>query len=378
MLVLLICLTSLPSILFEQDTLHALSVYRDLTIPLFFFVGFLLVGLDRKQVLRLVKLFVLLAAANALLGIGQYITGNYLWLVSPAGKYAMYHKITLRGVQSSTFGQFLGVKDTLATGLYAGSNNFAAYLVMPTVLASVFAVLPGLRNRERLFWQVSCLVLFLALLFTFSRGSLLTFMIAWALLMWFRKKRRVSARRLIVVGSLAVLLALLIIASGIISWDSLLTVTGRMTMLKSALALLRDHPEALITGGFTEDYLLYYYHFQVVHNLVLYMILQFGLLTLSIWLLLVMFALRYIAGVIRAEDKELKHLSLALVSGLAAIVFLYEQTSNSIMSVQDPLLIFFWLGVGIYLYRFYRTESPGQTIETRQLLDMKRTIPDRA
>ncbi len=355
-LLLLVTTASLPSVLFESDTRHALSVYRDFTIPLFFFTGFLMIDLSQRQIVKLLKFFVLMATVSAILGIMQYRTGNYIWTLRPEDVQWQNFKTSF--LQSSMMGQLLGVKNTLAIGLFATTNNFASYLVIPTVLAFALASFPALRRREKVVWNASFIVLFVALLFTFSRGSLLTFLTAWLFLVWFRRKRRVSLLTVVVVASIGMLMIGLILWSGILSWDQLGTLKGRGVMFRAGIELIKDHPEVLLIGGFTEEYRAYYYQPQLIHNLPLYTILQFGLLATLSWLLLVVIELRYILrSIIHSKNQEVKFLGSALFGGIAATVFLYAQTTSFVDSVQSSLWLFFWIGMGIHLYRFSRGDA---------------------
>jgi len=357
-LLLFIVITSLPSVLLERDTRHALSIYRDLTVPLIFFVGFLIIDLSQQQIVKLLKLFVLVATVSAALGIMQYKTGNYMWTLRP--EYIWWLSFKTDFLRNSTVGQFLGVKNTLATGLFAMPNNFASYLVIPTVLAFALATLPSKSRGEKLLWKASFILLLLALLFTFSRSSLFTFLASWLFLVWFRKKRRVSLPSLVMSGGVVLLVIGLVLWSGTLSWDQLGTFKGRGVMFQAGIELLRDHPEALLTGGFTEEYRANYYQPQLIHNLPLYAILQFGLLATSSWLFLVFLELRYILIVLHSKDQDVKFLGLALFGGIATTVFMYAQTTSFIDSVQSSLWLFFWLGIGVYMGRFTRNDALSQ------------------
>lgn len=349
-LLLTIVITSLPSVFLENDTRHALSVYRDFILPLIFFIGFLLLDLSRQQVVKLLRMFVVIAAASALLGIVQYKTGNYMWTMRPED--VIWQRFKTGFIRDSTVGQLLGVNDTLPVGLSATTNNFASYLVIPTTLALALSLLPSRSHSENLLWKVSFVSLFVALLFTFSRGSLFTFLVASLYLLWLRRRHSVSLITLLIVGCIGVLVIVLMLWGSALSWDQLGTLKGRGAMLKAGMELLKDHPEVLFTGGFTEEYLANYYQWQLIHNLPFYAILQFGLLATSSWLLLIGVELRYILSVIHSKDQEVKFLGLALFGGLFTTVFIYAQTTSLIDSVHSSLWLFFWTGIGVYLYRF--------------------------
>jgi hypothetical protein len=83
LLILLLAVFALPAIFLESNTAHAASVYRDLLLPFLFLFVFLKAGLEKEQIHTLIKLACIFALANAVLGIVQYTTGNYLWFEGP-------------------------------------------------------------------------------------------------------------------------------------------------------------------------------------------------------------------------------------------------------------------------------------------------------
>src|SRR5580692_9593714 len=83
LLILLLAVFAFPAIFFETNTAHAASVYRDLMVPFLFLFVFLKAGLEKEEIHTLIKLACVFALANAVLGIVQYITGDYLWFTGP-------------------------------------------------------------------------------------------------------------------------------------------------------------------------------------------------------------------------------------------------------------------------------------------------------
>ncbi|MBW1929012.1 MAG: O-antigen ligase family protein [Deltaproteobacteria bacterium] len=374
-LVLFIATAALPSVGLESDTRHALSVYRDLILPLVFFAGFLLIRLNRQQVIKLLKIFVLAATASAILGIIQFKTGHYLWTMRFEDVWWQNFKTDF--IRSSMIGQLLNVKDTLPVGLYATTNNFASYLVIPAVCAFALATFPLRSRSEKLVWRMCSVTLFVALLFTFSRGSLFTFLVACLPLVWFQSRKYVSLASMFFVIGISVLIIAAILVTGILSWDQLGTLQGRAMMLQAGVELIKDHPEALLTGGFTEEYRTYYYQPQLAHNVALYAILQFGLLATLGWLFLVWHNLRIMWSGIKSEnDIESKLLGMALLSGLFATVFLYAQTTSFIDNVQSSMWLFFWIGVGRVLihHKKFRVFQENSCRTQRNLLAFRTGI----
>lgn len=348
-LLFLIIITALPSVALERDTRHALSVYRDLIMPLIFLTGYTLIRLDRHKVINLVKIFVIVAFSTAVLGIIQYRTGDYQWTLSDSSVGWQEYKANF--IRTSTIGQILGIGSTIPSGLYANANNFASYLVIPTIVSFSLMKISSQSRRERLFWGVCFIVLLVSLFLTFSRGSIFTFLIVLPLLIL--SYRHLSIPAVFAILFIGIFTIGLLLATNLFSWDQLGTLRGRVIMFQTGQELLRNHPDALFLGGYSEEYLLRYNQSQLIHNLPFYMILQFGIVATLSWLLLMISKLYKIFQASRSEDEETRILSLSLFGGLFSTIFVYGQTTSFVDSVQSSLWMLFWMGTGTYLYRFH-------------------------
>lgn len=369
-LVSLIAYSALLSVLWSTDKQHALSVYRDYITPLLFFLGMNAVRLTPKQVIGLIKLFIFVSAVSALLGIVQYLTGQYQWFQS--ADLSVFEAYKIGFIKSSTIGHLLGVKDSLAVGFYSMPTNFSEYLIVPCIVCAALIGLPLLGWFERFIWRLAFIILCIGLLFTFTRSS--QFIVVAALITYrvVHKSKRAPWGKLLIALVLSIILIAIIILSGFLNWDSLGTATGRISMAGAALALLRDQPQALLTGGFTELYLTKYHDFQVVHNIYLYSILQFGLIATFGWLLLVGSTLLSIIKLARSKTPVAKAFGLAIFCSLTCIILLYAQTTTLLDSIQSSMCLFFWLGIGYQIYCLQRPAlnvyQPNRNLQEERLL----------
>ena len=348
-LIFLIAVFAFVSVFLERDKAHALSLYRDLMAPLVFFALLTSIRLERREVLALVKGFVLVAAATALLGLLQYATGKYLWVLRPEDVDWQAFKTSF--IRSFFLGEWLRTGTTLPAGLYATTNNFASYLVIPCLVAYALGWAPRLQNGGRTLWRACFLVMLAALFLTFSRGSILTLLVAWVVIRAFRERHRITPMQMGLVGAAGTLVVAVIIVSGVFSFDELGTVRGRFIMISAGWELLIDHPELLIAGGFTEDYRTHYYAGQLVHNLELYMLIQYGLIVTVAWLLLVARQLGKTYGLLRSPDPDARAVALSVFAGVGVTVFVYAQTTSFVDNIQSAMWLFFWLGIAVHLYR---------------------------
>lgn len=348
-LVFLIALFALVGVFLERDKIHALSLYRDLMVPLVFFVVIVSVRLERREVLTLAKAFVLVATVTAVLGIVQYATGKYMWLLRPED--AAWQELKTRFIRGFFLGDWLRTGSTLPAGLYTTTNNFASYLVIPCIVAYALGWVPRTEQKGRGVWRTCFVVLLAALFLTFSRGSILTLLVAWVVVHAFRRRHRVTPTQLGVAGGVGVLIVALVIVSGVFSFDALGTVRARIVMISAASNLLTDRPEVLLSGGFAEEYHAHYYAQQIVHNLELYGIIQYGLVATAAWVLLVVLQLKKTYRMLRSPDGESRATAIGVLAGVGVTVFVYAQTTSFVDNIQSTMWLFFWLGIAVHLYR---------------------------
>ncbi|MHB8499879.1 MAG: O-antigen ligase family protein [Candidatus Acidiferrales bacterium] len=353
LLILLLAVSAFPSIFFESNTAHAASVYRDLMLPFLFLFVFLQAGLEKEKIHALIKLACILAFANACLGIVQYTTGNYLWLAGPEEAEWQAYKTGL--AKLSIFGGFLGVQDTLPVGLYTGANNFACYLSLPLCLATTLAFSRDVAKRKRLVCLIASAVMFVSLLFTMFRSGLLVFAASMMVVYLFLSRRR-GVSRVVTVGALAGLIAILFLTQGLFDWDQFGSFAGRQEMISDAFTLMKAHPELLLTGGYTDLYHLLSREMQDIHNLALYSIVQYGLpATALFFAFFIRFFLRAVRAVKVLAGLE-RSVLVAIVASIAANVFLYGSTTMLIDSVQTTTWLLFWTGIASYVITYATAE----------------------
>jgi hypothetical protein len=361
LLVLLLGISAFPAIFFESDTAHAASVYRDLMLPFLFLLVFFQAGLEKQQIHALIKLGCVFALVNAFLGIVQYTTGNYLWFAGPDEAEWQAYKIGL--AKLSIFGDFLSVQDALPTGLYTGANAFACFLSLPLCLVTTLAFFGGLQKRKRMVCLVASALMFVCLLFTMFRSGLLVFAGSMMAVYLFLSRRR-GVLRLVTVSALAGLVTILFLSQGLFDWDQFGTFEGRQEMISDALALMKAHPELLLTGGYTDLYHLQSRETQEIHNLALYSVVQFGLPATTFFFAFFMRffhrAFRAAHGITGLERSVL----VAIVASIGANLLLYGSTTMLIDSVQTTTWLLFWAGIASYLIAY----APAKTRESSPAL----------
>ena len=354
-LIFLLALSAIPSIFFEYDFHHAASAYRDLLWPFFFFFVFVRIGLDSEQIGTLIKMTCLLALANAALGIAQFFTGNYVWLAGPDELEWQAYKTGL--AKLSGLGGHLGIGDTLPVGLYTGANNFACYLSTPLCLVTTLAFSRQLTKRRQMANVIAAGILLACLLFTIFRSGLLIYAVSMMLLYLFLSSRK-GVLRFFVVAALGIALALAFVSEGLFDWDQFGSIAGREKMISESWALIKAHPELLLTGGFTDLYHLQSKEPQEIHNLFLYSVVQFGL---PATLLLYTFFIRLLwlaLSIAKRASGPHRDVLAAVTVSLGCNIFLYGATTMLIDSVQTTIWLLFWTGIAAHLALFLRCEMP--------------------
>ncbi len=358
LMVLLLAVFAFPALFFESNTAHAASVYRDLMAPFLFFLVFLQAGLGKEQIHWLIKLACVFALANAFLGILQYATGNYLWFAGPDEAEWQAYKTGL--AKLSGFGDFLGVQDTLPTGLYTGANMFACFLSLPLCLVTTLAFFGGLPRGRRLVCFIASVVMFVCLLFTMFRSGLLVFAASMMTVYLFLSRRR-GVLRVVTVSVLAGLIAILFFTQGLLDWDQFGSFAGRQEMISAAFALMKSHPELLLTGGYADVYHLQSRETQEIHNLALYSVIQFGLPATALFFA---FFIRFLVKAFRAARQITgieRSVIVAIRASIGANVFLYGSTTMLIDSVQTTIFLLFWAGIASYLIAYASAEVRGSS-----------------
>jgi hypothetical protein len=364
-LIPLLAICALPAIFLESNTAHAASVYRDLLLPFLFFAVLTQLRLEQRYIHALIKLACLLTLADACLGIVQYCTGKYLWFAGPDEAEWQAFKTGL--ARLSIFGDWVGVQDTLPVGLYTGANMFGCFLSIPLCLTTTLGFSGALSKCKRRACHFASMVIFACMLFTMFRSALLVYL-ASMLAIYLCLGRQGRLFRVLVVGVLAAFVVILFLAQGVFDWDQFGSFEGRREMISAALALIKTHPELLLTGGYTDLYHLQSKEPQEIHNLLLYSIVQFGLLATALFFAFFVGLIRRAwraARVVHGVDSPHgidRTLLVAIVASIAANVFIYGSSTMLIDSVQTSLWLMFWAGIANYLVCFVSGEKSLQTL----------------
>lgn len=346
---LITCTTAFLSIFLQRDFYHTVSVYRDLILPILFYLAFISVRLRSQWAAALAKAFIGWATLSSALAITQFYTNDYLWF--QPDDVAPWQEFKSGLVAASSVGQLMGATNTLPPGLCSHPNNLAAYLVIPLLITYALVRSSELAVISRCLWALCGAIQLFALSCTFMRSSLLTLI---AGIVGFEglvgKRRRVRFRAF--VGCLVLIIAIsyLSITSEAFSFDDLGTLRARRAMFDVGVSLLLEHPLALLIGGLTEVYMDATADVnQLVHNLFMYMVLQFGAITLIGWLTLFISELRHSARLLFEASDTSQRMGGAIVVGVAVSIGFYGQTYSMLDNVQIGLWLCFWLGITVHL-----------------------------
>jgi hypothetical protein len=355
-LILALTICAAPSILFESNMAHAASVYRDLMVPYLFFFLLKRCRLQRRQVHTLIQLACALALANACLGLLQYATGDFLWFAG--GREAEWQEYKIGLARLSLFGESLAPGNALPIGLYTGANNFACFLSLPLCLATTLVFTREIGGRRRVVCLGASLLLFVSLLLTIFRSGLVVFVASMTLVFLLLHPEKKLARVAAVAGLVA-LLGFLFLTQGILDWDQFGSFQGRGDMVSDAARLIQAHPEALMTGGFSDRYHAQTGEAQEIHNLALYSVVQFGLpATIFLFAFFIRFFRRAVVAARSMQGTD-RSVLIATCASIGASVVLYGATTMVIDSVQTSIWLLFWVGMGDYLIEFQQCKSTG-------------------
>jgi len=345
------------SVLVAPDTKHAMSVYRDLVTPCIFFAVLLSIRLSQKDITVLVKAYVVVATINASLGIVQFYSGQFVWFHEPESLVSESWKVSQ--LQHSPAGLLFGIGNILPVGMYAGVNNFASYLVPPCLIALAFSRMNTPSKMKRFAWMTATAILMLGLVLTFSRASALSLVLGIPLTLraLARARSRVVLTGLVLLTGIAMVIGFL--ASGVVSWDDLGTGTGRLNMLANGWEFLQSDPLVLLLGGGTLNYMLQFSQVQLVHNLFMYLLLQFGIIVAVAWFVLITTAQVRTFTRLRTGDRNYQQLALALWAGVFVTVFIYGQTTSIADMVQASMWILFLQALAIHSRVAHSQRTPG-------------------
>jgi len=156
----------------------------------------------------------------------------------------------------------------------------------------------------------------------------------------------------VIISLLAAIVAILFLTQGLLDWDQFGSFQGRQEMISAALALMKSHPELLLTGGYTDLYHLQSRETQEIHNLALYSIVQFGLPVTLLYFAFFIRLFRRAIPAVKALTGVERSTLVAIVASVGANVFVYGSTTMLIDSVQTSIWLLFWSGIATYLIDF--------------------------
>lgn len=239
------------------------------------------------------------------------------------------------------------------------TNIFGLYLglVLPLIfsLARYF-----FKNRQKLFFTLIGICVFYCLIFTFSRGSIIGFIVALIIIALMQKDRLLIG--LIIIS---ILVAPFLLPSSIRDWAKerssaweVMFNAERIYIYKTTLNMIKQHPFIGVgVNTFCDNYTRYkindsygntgesrYYG----HNNFLHMAGEIGLMGLGVflWLLFIVFKKWYIIYKLSPTRSFLSILSLGLIAGIVG--FLINGITETGLYYSKTATLF-WVQVGVLL-----------------------------
>ena len=276
------------------------------------------------------------AAVSALFGLEQYLNRPDL-------------SIGMAGLD-------LSIKGRIA-GTYENPNFFGEYLVLLIPLGIALALAPGSRARRASF-GVLALILTVALVLTYTRGSWLSLALGLAVFALLTKRWLLWVFG---AAALAALAALPGIASRLLSSFDLSQGTGafRLKLWRIPAQMIADHPVLGVgLGNYLATFTEYVFRDPNLsvgwvqygaHNSYLTIWAETGTLGLLAFLLVAGAALRSVISLHRrvaGKDPFIQYVNAALAAGITGFLF-NSMTSNSLLHPRAA--VFFWILIGLQL-----------------------------
>lgn len=335
---------TLVTIAISEDHSSTVSGLRNITSGVLLFIAIRLHKLDKHQSLDLYATFSLIAVLCALLGIIQSTIGAN-------NTITIYDLQTISEKQSDRLTWILSWKlnnienaniipwqKSIAIGLHYYSNNFAEYLTYSLIpLYCLFS----LRKIGHTTFFLAIATVTLALILTASRTAMIGSAIITLTFIVTRKRVGTSKTILLISGLLAVTTAAIMNAA-LFTYDGFGTLLGRFDLNTSAWNLITKNTTTFLFGGEAQAY--YLKETFSPHNIVLYLILVFGLFgTIPILALLATFSKGLFISRRSLEPRD-GYDSALLASALSANIWflLYGMTWSVAESANSVML---WVAV---------------------------------
>ena len=264
------------------------------------------------------------------------------------------------------------------TALYVNPDHMAGYMEMAIPLAFGFMT-TGINNLKRFGIIIAIFMMFIALVFSLSRGAWLGLASATIfLVLGFKLHRRVNRKMLITMLITLLIVFMIILSSpmvikGIRSFkDKFDTISDRITVWRGAIDMIKDYP-MLGTGPGTFGLVFTQYqppglnrHYTMAHNDYLHFTAEVGIffIPVAIWMVI----LFYKRGLKKSKTKSrlVKGTTLGAIAGVTAI--LVHSISDFNLHIPANAILFTILaGIGVgpsvnrhMESRFYDTMNNGR------------------
>lgn len=326
---------------YALSTLWALDVAaaRTETLRLLFSLGgFALVPFfvrDRASLRWTMYAFVAAAAALAIIGVYQQVSGHFFW--------------------NEGLGRF-GERRVNTT--FADPNHFARYLVEAIAVAALLFPWAGGRARAALLAAIACCTLTLA--FTGSRGGWIVGALAVPLAVWAMPLTARARLRILAAGAAFIAAAALAVAAfspfftkRVDTFSLGFAASGaRPYLVDAGLHMFADHPVAGVgAGGYQSAFLNDYYDFKdpkikanitISHTAAVSLLAELGIIGVAAVLFVIARWLAYIRALrARLPHGELRAM-LTAAALISLIILLGSQTEGRFL--EDPYL---WFAAGI-------------------------------
>jgi hypothetical protein len=267
-------------IILKSNSQLLISGLRNVSVMMFTLMLFASLRLSRNQVFIILAFFLVGGTGSAAIGIAQAVYGYEqvptlysLGLADEAGGERRLAIMDWKFGKISEAG-LVGKQVALAVGLNTFTTNFGEMLAYASTVSAAFALY--FRQGKLLFIGISA-ILFTALVLSGSRTSLLIVVAVVFPYLTFTRSPSVVVRSgvtvALVIGALVV--AAYTVSEGLLAFDDFGTVSSRNELNADAVSYWLSDIQSFLFGGSAESY--YDRNGFSPHNMVLYLLLLFGL-----------------------------------------------------------------------------------------------------
>ena len=304
------------------DFTHRLSIIKELVEGMILYTLIFLIDIKKEDVRKILLSFIGFAFFASIFAIIQINTGEFRFFEAESSKWKTgYSLMDLNSVLDLP----------TALGLFNHPNNFGYYLAVAFILA-VFLI----KNKPLRIIVIS--IILFTLFNTFARNALLSSLIVITVTYFLFNRLRKNEKVIILVVLLLSFITLLSLVFTQNLTGLTLNMSWRFIQWQETLAMISSHPSVLLFGGGTffmetESFFRYPYP----HNLLLYAIIDYGVLNTTLLLLVLITTLK---NLLKNNSSESKALFASLF-----VIFLFGLTDDYLVQHQHILLSFFFLGL---------------------------------